>query len=160
MQFRPSRIRFCRVESCAKTVRKQRAIRKCERGMAHQPEQKCFRLALPKSASGMPTDFVPNSVGKEGCLPGPTGRDSTAQGASALGKGCTKIARALKGRDSSGFNDDLRNPESRPGWGFRIVGQIFPQLDALGCRISPRWGCLALGRNKTGIDLVFQSPVR
>ena len=96
----------------------------------------------------MPTVLVWNSARNEVAVQ-PQRSEIRQPRAVSPGKMLHKIARALKGRDSGGFNYDLRIRNLAP---LGIVGQIFPGLGALSYRISPRWGCLARGRNKTGSD--------
>jgi len=86
----------------------------------------------------------------------PTGRDSKAQGAAQRTPGWHpfRIRQAPTGRDSKTecFQSRHRNlaPLGLPGC-FLFAN---PGLTALGCRISPRWGCPVEGpdgcRNRIG----------
>jgi hypothetical protein len=84
----------------------------------------------------------------------PRGRDSIAQGGSP-GYRIQNVAEALKGRDSSDAPGAFRIFESRPVGALRHVCSLTQGVAplALGCRISPRWGCLAESRNKNRIQI-------
>src|SRR5258708_27187291 len=79
-------------------------------------------------------------------LEAPRGRDSIAQGASALGSNSTKIGRAPTGRDSLAPAKIWASPNLAP-LGLSSLKRGPPGLAPWAIESRPDWGCLDENRN-------------
>ena len=124
----------------------------CDPGQRPRPKRR-VDSALSRRTGWRPILFR-NFVGNEVAFQPQLGRDSTAQG-----KSCANSREPLKGRDSSGFNDDYASRNLAP-LGLQDRRSYPPRARRPGLSNLAPMGLLARARNKTGVNLVFQSPER